>query len=212
MRGTLQKGEHPPRRARETAVVHEYADEKYLLDLARGGNKAAYGELYRRHSKRVYQVVFRMTRNHEDTEDVLQDAMLKAFINLDGFEGRSAFSTWLTRIAINGVLMMRRKRMTHRESPIEGVGGSDGIQIRDKAPDAEEQVLGGEKVYRVHRAIEGLPLVLRVPLLRQLEEDLPVKDLADRLGLSVSATKSRLSRARTRVLETVMKPCHRSGA
>jgi DNA-directed RNA polymerase specialized sigma24 family protein len=63
-----------------------------------------------------------MTKNREDTEDVLQETLMKAFIHLGGFEGRSAFSSWLTRIAINGVLMMRRKRSSHPESSIEGVG------------------------------------------------------------------------------------------
>ena len=211
MDGELKRGKSQSSRARAT-VAEAYAEEQSLLDLAKEGNKTAYAELYRRHAKRVYQIVFRMTRNHEDAEDVLQDAVMKAFIHLNGFEGRAAFSSWLTRIAINGVLMMRRKRMSHHESPIEGVGGSDGIQIPGRAPDAEEQVVRSETVNQVRSAIERLPPVLRVPLQHQLAEDLPVKDLANKLGISVPATKSRLLRAKSLVRQSMQIVCRNSGA
>ena len=163
------------------------------------------------HAKNVYHVVFRMTKNREDTEDVLQETLMKAFIHLGGFEGRSAFSSWLTRIAINGVLMMRRKRRSHPESSIEGVGGSDEIQIRDETPDTEQQILRKERIYRVRRAIQKLPPILRTPLQHHLAEELPLKDLASRLGISGPATKSRLLRARSLVGQDVVR-AGRSGA
>ena len=205
MSGELQNGDNQYARATATASSQAHADEQSLLILARGGDGAAYAELYRRNAKKVYHVVFRMTKNREDTEDVLQEALMKAFIHLGGFEGRSAFSSWLTRIAINGVLMMRRKRRSHHESSIEGVGGSDEIQIRDETPDSEQQMLRRERVYRVRRSIQKLPPILRVPLQHQLAEDLPLKDLASRLGISVPATKSRLLRARSLVGQAVVR-------
>lgn len=206
--GELQKVEHQQRLP--TATVHPYADEGSLLELARGGNKAAYAELYGRHAQKVYRVVVRMTRNHEDAEDVVQEAVMKAFVHLSGFEGRSAFSSWLTRIAINGVLMMRRKRTSDRESPLDGIDGSEAIQIADRAPDAETQILRRETAYRVQRAVAQLPSVLRVPMQHQLAEDLPVKDVANRLGISVPATKSRLLRARILVGHSVTQVRRRS--
>ena len=211
MSDELQSGVNQHVRASATASPHTHADEQSLLTQARNGDEAAYAELCRRHAKKVYHVVFRMTKSREDTEDVLQEALMKAFIHLSGFEGRSAFSSWLTRIAINGVLMMRRKRRSHREFSIEGVDGSDEIQIRDWTPNTEEQMLRSERVYRIRRAIQKLPVNLRVPLQHQLAEDLPVKDLANRLGISVPATKSRLLRARNVVSQTLV-GTRRSGA
>ena len=211
MHGELHRRGYVYDQGTGAAPVQTYADEWSLVDLARGGSRAAYEELYGRHAKMLYHVVFRMTKNHEDTEDVLQEAAMKAFLHLDGFEGRSAFSSWLTRIAMNGVLMMRRKRRARHESSIEGSCSTEEIQIPDAAPGAEEQILKRETLNRVRRAIENLPPVLRVPLQHQLSEDLPVKDVADRLGISIPATKSRLRRARILVFEAVTRSHRRSG-
>lgn len=204
MRDKLQTDNPHHAAAVAAASSNASADEQSLLRLAKGGDGFAYAELYRRHARMVYHVVFRMTKNREDTEDVLQDACMKAFMHLSGFEGRSAFSSWLTRIAINGVLMMRRKKMGYFESSIEAVAGSDVVQIGDRASTAEEQLLRSERIYRTHRAIQKLPLSLRVPLQHQLAEDLSVKDLASRLGISVPATKSRLLRARKVIGRTLV--------
>ena len=177
-------------------------DEEELVQLAKAGDGLAYTELCRRHARRVFLIVFRITKNREDAEDVLQEALMKALVHLDGFDGRSAFSTWLTRIAINCALMLRRKRRNHFEFSIDHddqPDSSSAIQIADRTPSAEERVQFTQMDRQVHRAIQRLPSSLRVPLELQIAEDLPIRELAIRLGVSVPAIKSRLLRARMKV-------------
>lgn len=183
------------------------ADEA-LIALAKCGDSEAYTKLYQRHAKRVFHKILRMTGNREDAEDVLQEATIKALIHLKGFEGRSTFSTWLTQIAINAALMIRRKRNSRPEQSIEIVGhsGSEGrIQVADRSPSAEDQLHRDERDCQIRRAIQRLPAILRTSLELQLAEDLPVRELSIRLGISVPATKSRLMRARNQVARSLLR-------
>lgn len=170
--------------------------EQELVRLAKLGDREAYAELYRRHSKMIYHVVFRMTGNREDTEDVLQDAAIKAFLHMNGFREQSAFSSWLTRIAINGVLMLRRKQNCRRAISTDASTGMGELQLPDTAANAEMRMQETERVNKIHQAIRRLPIILRVPLQLQISEELSVRDLAKRLGITVAATKTRLFRAR----------------
>ena len=185
-----------------TVIPNGLPNEEELVRLAKLGDGLAYSELCRRHARRVFLIVFRMTKNREDAEDVLQEALMKALVHLEGFDGRSAFSTWLTRIAINCALMLRRKTRSHFELSIDQDDQSDSspaIQIADRTLSAEERLRITQRDRQVNRAIQRLPPSLRVPLELQIAEDLPVRELAIRLGISVPATKSRLLRARMRV-------------
>src|ERR1700739_1083271 len=76
-------------------------NEELLVSAARAGDRSAFNELYTRHSWKVRQRVYGITKNREDAEDVIQEAALRAFLHLKSFEGRSSFSSWLSRIAIN---------------------------------------------------------------------------------------------------------------
>ena len=80
--------------------------DMHLVAAAKNGDHQAYAELCRRHSQRTLQTVLRITRNIADAEDTLQESLLKAYTHIGEFDGRSAFSTWLTRIAINNALML----------------------------------------------------------------------------------------------------------
>lgn len=189
-------------RTRASVCAPRLSGDEALIVLAKKGDRAAYAELYSRYARMVFLLIFRMTRNREDAEDVLQEASMKALIHLSTFDGRSSFSTWLTRIAINTVLMMRRKRRGHLDASISRIEGEDHIeeiQVPDRAPSAEDLLYVNERDHHLHRAIQRLPSKLRMPIELQLAEGLPVKDVATRLGISVSATKSRLLRARSRV-------------
>ncbi len=98
----------------------ETVPEERLFTAAREGDQAAYGEMCKRHSKKILRVTLRITRNYEDAEDALQECFLRAMIHIRDFDGRSQFSTWLTRIAINAALMKIRQQRKHRESSING--------------------------------------------------------------------------------------------
>jgi RNA polymerase sigma-70 factor (ECF subfamily) len=181
--------------------------EQVLILLAKDGDRAAYTELYRLHAKTVFRTVLRITGNREDAEDVLQEASMKALIHLKGFDGRSKFSTWLTRIAINSALMMRRKTRNRIEISIDQdyePGSGATCQVPDQAPDPEYRMHIAEREIHLNRAVNRLSTKLRTPLELQLKLDLSLNELAAELGISVPATKSRLLRARQKVRGSLM--------
>ena len=175
--------------------------EAQLLAAAKNGHQAAFGELYARHSKKVYRTALRIVRNHEDAEDAAQDCFLNAYVHLRSFDGRSSFSTWLTRIAINSVLMRLRKDRACPEIPMD-----EPINTRenfapygpvDPDPNPEERYAQQERGRIVTGAINDLrPRLRQVIEIRRLQE-FSTKETARILGISMSAAKSRLFHART---------------
>jgi RNA polymerase sigma factor (sigma-70 family) len=93
--------------------------DEWLVLTARDGSASAFAELRDRHSSKILRTTYRITRNWEDAEDALQDSFLKAFLHLNKFEGRSAFLSWVTRIAINTALMIMRKKRANKELSID---------------------------------------------------------------------------------------------
>jgi len=102
--------------------------EQALVAAAKQGQAEAFGALCEPLARKLIQSAHRITRNREDAEDALQNAFLSAFIHIKNFDGRSSFSTWLTRIAINSALMTLRKKRSSREIPI-GSGELGAIQL-----------------------------------------------------------------------------------
>jgi RNA polymerase sigma-70 factor (ECF subfamily) len=187
--------------------------DESLVTAAQRGDHMAYSELRRRHLSQVFKTVHRITRNQEDTEDVVQDAWMKAFQHIKGFGGRSSFSTWLTRIAINSAFMMLRKRKGYPQESLDEQSESGLSTIPEpveRSHNPEALFLETEMQLRVRQAVRRLPLVLReVTEIRQ-SQDHSVEEIAMITGLSVAATKSRLRRARL-VLRERLEPfegCH----
>src|SRR5262250_1632327 len=95
-------------------VTEPVSDEMALVQAAKGGDVAAFEELVRRYDRNVFRIAQQITQNREDAEDVVQDAFLKSYENLDRFQENSKFYTWLVRIAVNESLMKLRRRRTDR--------------------------------------------------------------------------------------------------
>ena len=132
---------------------------------------------------------------------------MKVYLHLNTFNGRAKFSTWLTRIAINSALMTLRRRRTHREISMEVADGEtwQHWEIADKTADAEELYARHERAERVRRAICRLrPPLRKVVEIHQLN-DRSTKEVAELAGISVSAAKARLSRARS-ILRKAFEP------
>jgi len=125
----------------------------------------------------------------------MQDSLLKAYIHLKTFDGRSAFSTWLTRIAINSALMILRKKRTHPESPLDDDIWPQ-LQLSDPALDPEIVFLEQERHFALRRAVRRLPHLLREAAEIRYSEETPLSEVAERTNTSLAATKSRLVRAR----------------
>ena len=170
-----------------------------LLPMAKAGDADAFVELSRRYYRRIFQETFRITRNQQDAEDALQDAFLKAFVHLNNFDGRSTFSTWLTRIAINTALMILRKNRAHPETSMEWTTDGDNWQqweTADTRANIEEHYAQKEAERHLDRAIHRLQPSLRSIIQIQQSCCSSVKEIAEVAGISVAATKSRLLRAK----------------
>jgi RNA polymerase sigma-70 factor (ECF subfamily) len=174
--------------------------DAFLVSTAKSGDTDAFVELSKRHYRRVFYETYRITRNWQDAEDALQDSLLRAFSHLNNFQERSSFSTWLTRIAINSALMILRKRRNCFEFSLDGTddvsGNGETWEMQSLAEDPETSCVRTEREALLREAIRRLP-----PRCREVVElwqayEYSAREIAQALGISVPAVKSRLSRAR----------------
>lgn len=177
-----------------------------LVAAAKSGDTKAFGELVKRYERKIFAVANRITKSREDAEDVVQDCFLKAFLHLDTFQGKSQFSTWLTRIAMNESLMLlRRKR---RVLEIFPAGTDDDMRSAsevfvDLKPSCEESYLRKERKDLLNGAVNRLGAKCRQTILLQSVEERSVEDVAKILGISTSATKSRLFHGYEKLRRTI---------
>lgn len=177
------------------------SDERWL-QAAKLGHPAAFATLCQRYSQRVLRSTHRITRNREDAEDAVQDALLRAFLHIGQFNGRSSFGTWLTRIAINSALMMLRKKRTSREVAMEDDDEEQcglarlGCPIADPAPNPERRCAEWEQERILNEAVQNLRPPLRQAVKIWQLEDHSIRYTAKCLGISPGAAKARLFRAR----------------
>jgi RNA polymerase sigma-70 factor, ECF subfamily len=193
----------------------EGLDEKSLVATAKRGQSVAFDVLCERYSPRIMRALYRITKNREDAEDALQDSFLSAFVHISEFDGRSAFSTWLTRIAINSALMILRKKRTSREVSLDGSGDSDtksaSWEMPDHAPNPEKRYAQSEREHILRGAISNLrPTIRKVIELQQLQER-SMKETAEIIGISVPAAKARLFHAKVALRKAPRLKSIRSG-
>ena len=187
-------------KVRDADQQDEHA-EQLLIEQTRSGNSDSFDKLVSMHSPQLYSISLRILQNHADAEDNVQNALLKAYENIDGFEGRSRFSTWLFRIAVNEALMrMRRLHPVHL--PLDSLtleGEKDPVSsISDDRPDPERQYLAKELTAA---AFLGLPEHLVEMFIRIKLEGWSHRELAHEIGITMPALKSRIFYARARMRE-----------
>jgi RNA polymerase sigma factor (sigma-70 family) len=172
--------------------------EQALVAAAKQGQVEALGALCQPLTRKLIHTAQCITRNREDAEDALQDAFLSAFIHIKNFDGRSSFSTWLTRIAINSALMTLRKKRSSREIPIgSGEPGANevGWDVPDPSANPEKLYAQREKERILREAIRELRPTIRQAVEIQLRE-LSMVETAGMMGVSVAAAKGRLFHGR----------------
>jgi RNA polymerase sigma-70 factor, ECF subfamily len=181
---------------------------EHLVRAAQAGSSAAFAELREIYSRRVFRKLLTITRNREDAEDALQDAFMRAYVALPRFEGRSSFYSWLTRIAINSALITMRKRRARPEVSLDNpneMGETTFVfEFRDTAPGPEHTCLHRQRCARVLRSIGKLQPRLRQVIEMQMTQSSSIREIAQALDISESAVKSRLSRARARLIPRVL--------
>jgi RNA polymerase sigma-70 factor (ECF subfamily) len=192
-------------------VVKE--DEPTLVAAAQAGDISAFETLVSRYERKIFRLAQNITQNREDAEDVMQEAFLKAYEHLSGFQGNSRFYTWLVRIAVNQALMKLRKRRPNQVSIDEEVNtGEDLIprEIEDWGPSPEDRYKQTEMSDILSSTIADLDPPFRIVFqLRDIEE-LSTEETAEALGLSVPAVKSRLLRARLKLRQKLDRYFRRS--
>ena len=159
----------------------------------------AFATLSDQYREQLFRAAHRITRIREDAEDAVQDTLLRAFVHLGDFEGRSNFGTWLTSITVNSALMILRKRRTAHEIAIDGSNdfGLDGPahKIAERAPNPETRYAQTEEQRILRTAIQRLRPNLRVVVQIHLQGR-SMRETAEVLGISLSAAKGRLFHAR----------------
>jgi len=179
-----------------------------LVSAAKNGDAHAFEILVRRYQRRILAVAQRFIRIREDADDVVQQSFQKAFVHLHKFEGKSRFSTWLTRIAINEALMLLRRGRGLHEVSINDLSGNEetalGLEMPDSRAGPESVFLQGERNRILSEAIDKLTPGIRTAIeLRELGE-LSTKEAARVMGLTVSAVKARVFHGR-RKLHQILK-------
>jgi RNA polymerase sigma-70 factor, ECF subfamily len=187
------------------AYLTDPAAEQMLVVAAKNGDEQAFETLFKRHRQKILRVVLRYTHVREDAEDIVQQSFQKAFVHLCKFEGRSSFSTWLTRIAINEALMFLRSIGAVRAISIDDTGDTEAsaaiFEIPDSSPDPEASYLRRERAQILCETIGNLRPGMRTAIeLRELAE-LSTEETAQRMGVSVAAVKARLFHARKKLRE-----------
>ncbi|MBB5061218.1 RNA polymerase sigma-70 factor (ECF subfamily) [Granulicella aggregans] len=184
----------------KSATVIEGEPESSVITRAKAGDYEAVELLLARYGERVFKVAFRITGQREDAEDVVQETFLRMCGKLEQFRGDSQFSTWLTRVAMNQAITVQRKQKGRKIVSLDCPVGVDDhsffIEMPDGRPNPEQQFRKCEITESLRVAIAQLPPGMRRLFMLHYVHHVPVREAADRLGVSFAAAKSRLLRAR----------------
>ncbi|HKZ38540.1 MAG TPA: RNA polymerase sigma factor [Chryseolinea sp.] len=164
-----------------------------LIARCRAGDRSAHYQLYKLYSKSMFNVGYRITRSEAEAEDVLQEAFINAFRNLDSYRGDATFGAWLKRIVVNKAINALKKRKY------------EAIPDDKKWDVAEEEVLPEYRedltVERVKETIEKLPDGYRTVLSLYLLEGYDHQEIGEIMGITESTSKSQLNRAKSKLKE-----------
>lgn len=193
----------PPPLAEPTAAQKDArAEDAALVERARRGDSQAFATLFEKYREKVYRVIFGYLHEKEDALDITQEAFIKAFKNLEGFEGKSGFYTWLTQIAINLAIDARRKRARRKIVALE-----DYMDPRVKLGGTTEPLSPENKLAekemreRYFDALEQISEKHRTVFLLHTVEGMAYKEIADTLEISIGTVMSRLHYARKHLQE-----------
>ena len=198
---------------KKLAAVMPQADSE-LVREAQAGNEESFAELMRRHSGASFKLAVSILKDPEEAEDEVQNAYWKAYQHIGQFEQEAKFSTWMTRIVMNQCLMRLRQRRRAQFLYLDDtlIGEERGsLELPDQG-ESPEQALGRKELRQVlEREIRRIPPLLRNALVLREVNELPMPEVAARLGISVAAAKSRLLRARQELRSRLEKYCGEMG-
>ena len=196
--------------------VETTGDDLVLVRAAKAGDMSAFEQLVKRYDRNIFRIAQHITQNREDAEDVVQDAFLKSYQNLNRFQEQSKFYTWLVRIAVNESLMKLRKRRTAKtvslDEDVKTEEDSVPREVADWAPNPEQLYNQSELQEILGKTIQGLPSSFRTVFVLRDVEGLSTEETAEALDLSVPAVKSRLLRARLQLRDRLNRYFKKNGS
>jgi len=170
-----------------------------LIKRALAGDQQAYREILKRYRAPLYNLLYRMVRNKMETEDLVQEAFIKAFSSLATFNDEYAFSTWLYKIAINNCIDHFRKRRLKTYSldkPIDSRDGKIKREFADSSNQPDNTLLSKEKDKLIKEAIQNLPEKYRISIVLRHNEDKSYEEISQILNIPLGTVKARIFRAR----------------
>ncbi len=168
------------------------------VERARSGDSDAFRLLVEQHSRAIFRLAFRMTGNEEDAEDVVQETFLRAYRQLDKYEARSSFSTWLYRIASNYSLDLIRMRKRHEDKRERGSSAEDRDILQSipvDSPGPDRLLYGSQVKDRVNAALNELSAQERTAFVLRHFEGHSIQEIGEALGTGANATKHSIFRA-----------------
>lgn len=170
-----------------------------LIAKALAGEQKAFADLMARHRGPLYNLLYNMVHNREETEDLLQEAFMKAFAALHTFNKEFAFSTWLYKIAINTTIdhLRKKKLQTYSlDKPIQSKDGELKREYADVHATTDNELLSSEKSSLIAQAIAELPNHYREVIILRHTEEKSYEEIAEITGVPLGTVKARIFRAR----------------
>lgn len=197
--------------ADHNASVMTGVPDEELISRAQQRDEAAFSELVRRNSNSSFRLALSILKDTQEAEDEVQNSFLSAWKSIDRFKGESRFSTWMTRIVTNQCLMrlrsLRRAKLVSLEQERSESEAPQTMQIADPAESVENRLGTSELNQVLRREIQRLPPLLRDVLMLRDLQSLPTNEVADRLGITPAAAKSRVLRARAELRVRLQRAC-----
>jgi RNA polymerase sigma-70 factor (ECF subfamily) len=176
--------------------------DEEIVEQVRAGDGQLFEHLMRRHNARVYRAARAILHDDAEAEDVMQDAYLRAYEHLADFEGRSKFSTWVTRIAVNEALL--RLRRSKRFDPLDTHTDQESSMSDPSATSPEQNASDVEMRAVLEKAVGQLPDEFRAVFVLRAVEGMSGAETAECLGIGEDTVKTRLHRARGRLQEMLL--------
>jgi RNA polymerase sigma-70 factor (ECF subfamily) len=190
-------------------VTEEASDDMDLVHACTNGDVSAFEQLVKRYDRKLFRIAQSVTHNREDSQDVVQEAFLKAYQHLADFREACQFSTWLIRITVNQALMkLRKQRDTAETSLDEDFGDEGGIlprEVTDWSPNPEQLCWASELKEILEKTLEELEPISRTVFVLRDIEGLTIDQTAVALNMSQTAVKARLWRVRLQLRERLSK-------
>jgi len=180
-------------------------NDEPLVDLARNGQPEAFMELVRRHRERIFAMIYGLTRDRADAEDLTQETFLTAYRALPRFRQKSSFYTWVYRIAVNTSLNFLKKRSREKGRATFDENVAAGDQATRAIPSPEETSVQSELEAKLAEAVEALPPLFKAAFLMVVNQGLSHAEAARILGCTENTVSWRMHKAR-KLLQAKMRP------